>query len=330
MPNGGTVIVEHDTDGHPTSTSIDVRREAFAAEDRGPGTGPTVPVVTTIRYNANGEAIEAAWPAGNRVRWAWADKDPDPRNQGNLRRVTELPADGVAADQAQLATSYEHEPVFQHPTAITDPRGNVTRHRYDAAGNLVATTHPPVTVQPVSAAPPRPAPITRTVETTFAWNRRGQLLSMTAIDGAVSTYAYYPVIDPGGARGPGTATSDPAASCGYLARIIRGVGDDALRTEYGYDAFGNVVSVIDGKGNPSRLVYDALGRLERITGREPVAATVEYRHDANGNEVEFEAVVRAERPRRRERGDRDRDEHGPRAARVRHPRPPRRPDDRRR
>jgi YD repeat-containing protein len=295
MPNGGTATIEHDADGHPTSTSIDVRREAFAAEDLPAGAGPTVPVVTTTRYNADGEAVEQTRPAGNRVRWTWAEKDPDPRNRGNLRRVIDLPADG-AADQAELVTTFEHEPVFQYSTAITDPRGHVTRHRYDATGNLVATTHPPVTIQPVSAAPPRPAPVTRTAETTFTWNRRGQLLSMTAIDGAVSTYEYYPAVDPGGTRGLGTATADPAADCGYLARITRGVGKDALRTSYAHDAFGNVTSVIDGKGNPSRLAFDALGRLERITGREPVGATADYRFDANGNEVEsrqsFERNVR--------------------------------------
>ena len=330
LPNGGTVELEHNALGNVTVRTYAVRRESFAAEDLAADAGPIVPVVTTTRYNANGEAVEQLRPAGNRMTWAWADRDADPRNHGNLLRVTELPADGVAADQAKLVTSYEHDPVFQLPTAVTDARGNVTRHRYDATGNLVATTHPPVTIQPVSAAPPRPAPVTRTVETTFTRNRRGQLLSMTAIDGSVSTYEYYPVVDPIGTRGPGAATSDPDADCGYLARITRGAGKDALRASYGYDAFGNIASVIDGKGNPSRLVYDALGRLERITGREPVAATVDYRYDANGNEVEVEAVVRAERPRRRDRGDHHDDEHDSRAARVRRPRPPRRADDRRR
>jgi YD repeat-containing protein len=296
LTNGGTVTLEHNDLGNVTVRTHGVRRESFAAEDLAADAGPTVPVVTTTRYNANGEAVEQTRPAGNRVRWAWADKDPDPRSHGNLLRVTEFPASGVAADQASIVTIYDYDPGFQFPTAVTDPRGNVSRHRYDATGNRVATTHPPVTIQPVSAAPPRPAPVTRTVETTFTWNRRGQLLSMTAIDGSVSTYEYYPVVDSHGARGPSTAISDPDADCGYLARIIRGVGQDALRTSYGYDAFGNVASVIDGKGNPSRLVYDALGRVERISGREPAAAMVDYRYDANGNEVEarqsFERNVR--------------------------------------
>lgn len=286
LTNGGTVTLEHNDLGNVTVRTHWVRRESFAAEDLVADAGAEVPVITTTRYNSNGEQVEQTRPAGNRVTWSWADKDSDPRNYGNLRRVTELPASGVAADQTSIVMIYELDPQFQFPTAVTDPRGNTTRHRYDAAGNLVATTHPPVSIQPVSATAPRPAPVTQTVETTFTWNSRGQLLSTTAIDGSVATYDYYPLSDPIGARGPSTATSDPDSLCGYLARITRRAGDRLLRIEYGYDVFGNVSRVLDGKGNPSHLLYDALGRLERITGREPAAATVSYRYDANGNQVE--------------------------------------------
>lgn len=286
LANGGTVTLEHDSSGHVISSALGVRRDSFAADDLAASAGAVVPLVTATKYNRDGEQIEQTRPAGNKVTWLWADRDADPRNHGNLRRVTELPAPGVAADQTELVTSFEHDPTYQFPIAMTDPRGNVTRHRYDANGNLVATTHPPVTIQKVNAAPPRPAPVTRTAETTYTWNRGGQLLSLTAIDGSITAYEYYPVVDPIGEGGPGTATSDPGTVCGYLARVTRGVGDGALSTSYVYDVFGNASRVIDGKGNVSRLEYDALGRLERITGREPVAATVHYRYDANGNQIE--------------------------------------------
>jgi YD repeat-containing protein len=67
LKNGGTLVVDHDPAGHPVSRRLSVRRGSFAAEDLAADAGATVPVVTTTRYNANGEAVEQTRPAGTRV-----------------------------------------------------------------------------------------------------------------------------------------------------------------------------------------------------------------------------------------------------------------------
>ena len=314
LANGGTVTLEHDSGGHVISSALGVRRDSFASDDLPANAGALVPLVTATKYNRNGEQIEQSRPAGDRVTWLWADRDADPRNHGNLRRITELPAPGVAADQTELVTSFEHESTYQFPISMTDPRGNVIRHRYDATGNLLATTHPPVTIQKVNATPPRPAPVTRTVETTYTWNRGGQLLSSTAIDGSITAYEYYPVVDPIGAGGPGTATSDPGAVCGYLARVTRGVGDGALLTSVRVRRLRQCFTRHRRQGQclAARLRRVGTPRAHHRPRTRGSHAPLPLRRQREPGRIA--PVVRAKRPRCDKRCDNRDDEHDLRAA----------------
>ena len=286
LKNGTTLVVDHNTAGNAVTRTLSVSRAGFAADDVAGVTGDLVPLVTRSAYNRNAELVARTQPAGNATTWVFAEDDDDPRNQGNCLQATETPAPGAPADQHAIVTSWTFGSRFQVPLSVTDPRGHTTTHRYDAQGNRVATGFAPVTVQPLGGSGPRPAPATLTLEVGYAFNAHGQLLRKTHIDGTVTTYAYYPVADPTGARGRGTATSDPEAICGYLARVTRDAADGRRRNEYRWDAFGNIVAVFDGRRNAARLRYDEMGRLEQVRGREPFGDTIDYRYDANGNEIE--------------------------------------------
>jgi YD repeat-containing protein len=112
------------------------------------------------------------------------------------------------------------------------------------------------------------------------------MIRKTHIDGSVTTFEYYPVADPTGRGGLSTATADPETSCGYLARVTRDASGSRQRTAYRWNAYGNLVEVLDGQRNAVRLRYDALGRLERVQGRGLAGDWIEYRYDENGNEIE--------------------------------------------
>lgn len=282
--NGGTLTLEHNDAGNVVSRTLQVHPDSFSAEDVAGGGGTAL--VTTSSYNGHAELVKRTFPAGSTTEWAYTDDDEDPLNRGNLVRVTETPQRGVASEQTSLVTILEHDRAFQLPTSVTDPRGNTTTHRYSGTGDRIATAYAPVTVRPVNGASPRTAQMTRTQETAFAYNSRGQLLRQTHIDGSLTTYDYYPAADPMGSRGPGTATSDPDVLCGYLARITRDAAGARVKNEYAYDRFGNLTSVRDGKSNAARLRYNAMGMLERIQTREPFGYAISYRYDANYNEIE--------------------------------------------
>ena len=285
LKNGGVLAVEHNAAGNPVTRTLSVRRDAFASAELDGATGDSVPLVTKSVYNRDFEVVALTEPAGNSTTWEYAEDD-DPRNRGNLLRRIETPAPDAPADQPELVTTWTRDRTFQAPLTVTDPRGHTTTHRYDSRGNRVATAFAPVTVQPIAADDAAREPTSLSLEVLYAFNSRGQLLRKTQMDGTVTTYDYYPVTEPIGAGGPGTATSDPKAICGYLARVTRDATGARYRNEYRWDVFGNLVAVLDGARNAARRRFDAVGRLEAVIGRAPLADTIEFRYDANGNEVE--------------------------------------------
>jgi YD repeat-containing protein len=285
LRNGGSLVVDHNRAGNPLTRTVSVRRDAFALGDVDELAGDVVPLVTTYAYNRDSELVELTEAAGNSMAWQYAEHD-DPRNRGNCLRQTEKPAPDAPADQPELVTTWTHDPTFQLPLTVTDPRGNTTTHRYDERGNRIATAFPSVTIQSIGPDATRRQPASLAPEVAYAFNSRGQLLRKTNTDGTVTSYAYYPVVDPIGAGGPGTATNDPEAICGYLARVTFNANGGAHWNEFRWDEFGNVVAALDRRQNAAQRRYDAMGRLESVIGREPFADTTEYRYDPNGNEVE--------------------------------------------
>ncbi|MBI5716982.1 MAG: RHS repeat protein [Burkholderiales bacterium] len=286
LKNGGTLVVTHDPAGHPVLRTLRVRRDAFVPEDVAGIADDTVPVITTISYNRHGERVSRKAPAGDLTTWVFAADDPDPRNRGNCLIRTVTPAAGVSAAQASLVTTWKYDKTFQVPLSVTDPRGSTTTYRYDPKGDRVGTTFAPFTHQPVGTdGADRPTPVKLTLEATYAYNSRGQLIRKKHIDGSETTFEYYPVSDPSGRGGPGTATADPNAICGYLARVTRDANGARRQTSYRWDNYGTLAEVLDGQRNAVRLRYDAMGRLKRLDGRGP-GAWIEYRYDENGNEIE--------------------------------------------
>ena len=56
-----------------------------------------------------------------------------------------------------------------------------------------------------------------------------------------------------------------------------------LRTEYGYDPVGNLLTISDARGNTRSFSYDLLDRLEGTT--DPLGNGTAYGYDAVGNLV---------------------------------------------
>ena len=321
---GAVVVLLHDPLGHLVSRTVEVRRDAFSAEDLPPGAGPTVPLVTTFELNWHSEVVARTDSAGGSTAWTFTEDDPDPRNRGNLVRVVRTPRPGVPADQDSLVTSVVVEGRFQRTVAVTDPRGQTTRHTYDRRGNRTATRYPPVTLQPVGdGGAVRPTPAPTELAESLAVNAAGQPLHTRHADGTVTAYAYHPEDDPGGAA-RGAPVDDPVGRGGYLARITRDAAGAAITTAYFYDAAARQARVVDGAGNATRLAWSPSGQVEEVGGRLP-GHTLRQHYDEVGNLVA--SCPAAHRPGARRghgchyAGVRD----GHRAGGVRHARPARHP-----
>lgn len=284
--NGSKLVLQHNEVGNVLSRTLFVSKDSFAPEDNTGLNGNDVPLITKSAYNKNSELTSRIFPAGNKTEWFYSEDEKNPLNRGNLLKITEIPQTGVESGQKRIVTEYEYEPKFQLTTKLIDPRGNKTSYEHDELGNLILTTYPSVTIQPINIGTPRPTSLNRIQKDEYQYNSMGQLLRRKHIDGSITEYHYYPVDDPIGTRGPNTATDNPDKLCGYLGRVVRDANGKKVKTEYAYDNFGNATTVLDGKSNPARLRYNAMGKLESVTSREPFKNRIDYKYDANYNEIE--------------------------------------------
>jgi YD repeat-containing protein len=282
--NGATRVLDHNELGHVISDVLWIEESSLTVEDR--SGDARVPLATTSAYNEQSELIARTFPGGNRTEWTFDDSAQDARDRGNLLRVTTYPRPGAETDHMSLVSVYEYDPEFQLITSFADARGNTTSYERDACGNVVAVHLSPVTVQPVTGNKGRVPPVERSFVRRREYNAGGQLLREVDLGGAITEYAYYPLDDPAGVNGQDTATSDPQARVGYLARIVRDVEGQRVRTEFAYDAWGNLSSVWDGKGNATTVRCNAMGVVEQLTSRAPFHHAVDFRFDANYNEIE--------------------------------------------
>ena len=160
--------------------------------------------------------------------------------------------------------------------ATTDADGNVTQYKYDRLGRKIEEIDP---------TPGGPGNLTSPV-ILYGYDSRGNLQYVT------NTYL----------QGSGTAASlgDPSCTTTYyydsLGRKTAEVQPDpddidgtngplpAPITLYGYDANGNLTSVVDARG-ASDDTLDAVGYATDVNG-DDAAHTTTYRYDESGHKIE--------------------------------------------
>ena len=154
------------------------------------------------------------------------------------------------------------------PRTVTNPRGHTTTAIYDNAGNCTQIQ----------------SPLAGTVSD-FSYNNFGQLTShVHPANGSGSqrtdTFTYYN----GGPQN------------GYLADAIADAGGLALTTHFEYDARGNVVRVVDPRGNDTLLTRNQLNEVVRASSPMVNGARNECDliYDANDNVVRLDVQNRDE------------------------------------
>lgn len=232
----------------------------------------TDPDYYDTQYVWNSESLlrKTVHPNGNdEVRVYVTDLDPfaDQRAKSGLRRIIRRPgAHSPAGDQSSIEEQFEYAFGFtgccglQFVSRHVDGRGNETLHEYDVRGNRTKTTHR----------------IASIIED-FEYNAFGQRTAHVLPDNGSGSrrrdeMTYY-------SSGPQT---------GYLQSEIVDVAGFALTTNYEYDQRGNVVRMIDARGNDTLWTVNALDQVVRQRSR-PVSGTgnvryeVDLAHDANNN-----------------------------------------------
>ena len=167
-----------------------------------------------------------------------------------LGRVT------AVADPFARTRSYAYD-AAGNLTSETDPLGNVTAYAYDTLNRVTARTGP----DPDGAGGPLAASVT-----TYGYDRRGMLASVTDPLGAATTFS----VD-GWRLLTAEASADPDGT-GPLAAPL---------TSYAHDAAGRMTSLTDPNGNVTAWGYDSLGRVTSETNA--ANASRHWTYDASGN-----------------------------------------------
>ncbi|SEL71591.1 YD repeat-containing protein, partial [Roseateles sp. YR242] len=240
--------------------------------------------LTTTRYT---------YDAQNRLASVIVDLSPEDSSvaDGNVY-VTSYTYDGTSdrvasvsqTDGTSLAISYVQVAGEYRVETLTNALGEVTRFSYDTANHRTTVTDP------------------LGLRTVYGYDAEGQLLSVTApsVDGMaqVTSFTY----DPDGNLTSVTDSAGRTVQMGYDEhgnQITQrdSAGNTVTRT---YDAYnqlltetGYAVADSDGAGSaqagaPSttRYVYDAAGRHQLRFAITATGDVIEYRYDAQGNQVE--------------------------------------------
>jgi RHS repeat-associated protein len=232
---------------------------------------------TVYQWNEDSLQTRVIHPNGNITEYVYEqDLNPQasPRSRGNLRQVIQRPGSHVpAGDQDMIVTSFEYDAGFDSccgfnfVTRQVDGRGNVTSHTYDAQGNRIRTVHR----EPDSVEE-------------YEYNEFGQMTAHVWPDNGSGQrrrdeYRYY---------------SDGVQK-GYRSTEILDVGNFALTSLFEYDGAGNVVRVVDPRGNDIEVIYNELDQKVREISRDPapgsgVRYTRDIFYDANNNITRIEVL----------------------------------------
>lgn len=220
---------------------------------------------TTMEWNADHLLTRLVYPGGNsveRVHELEFDLFAPRLMRGNLR-VQRVHAGPLGGGPATRLSYLEHDPRFGEipieivglslvsvapitvrseplspwscPVEIVDPRGNVTRHRYDTRGNRTNTVHRD----------------TRAVED-WQFNSFGQV-----------TQHVWPDNGSGHRRRDGFTYYGSGPSLGYVSNVVLDLDTNLSTTTYEYDLAGNVTRMVDPRGYDWLYDYNQLNRLVR-------------------------------------------------------------------
>ncbi|HHN74010.1 MAG TPA: hypothetical protein ENK10_02150, partial [Acidobacteria bacterium] len=179
--------------------------------------------------------------------------------------------------------SYNYQPL-RRLTTVTDSRGNVTRHTFDAQGATIRIEDADGSVRDFSFDADRNL-IERVDRAgnlwTYTWDDRGRIVSATDPLSNTDSYAYSTSFAQPSSytdRTGATTTYDVDPATGVVNRRTDAAGGEASFT---YDGRGRIKTYTDESGQVETRTYDsASGRLAQVD--LPLGATWKYGRDTLG------------------------------------------------
>lgn len=205
---------------------------------------------TKNEYDGLNRLTKTTLPEGNSVLYQYNSKDL-------VTLITWKAKPG--SPLLDLTNSFTYDPAWNKVATIVDGLGRTTTYIYDPAnGNLININYPLVGGQ--------------LPQETFTYNVRGQLLTYTDETGIVTKNTY-------------DVTTEK------LLTTVVDFGTSPhlnLTVQYGYNAVGDVTSIINPRGFTTTFVFDSKRRLTQVTDPAPFNYVTKFTYDANDNKTKIE------------------------------------------
>jgi YD repeat-containing protein len=210
---------------------------------------------TTWAHDDDGYLVEVEHPRGNGVEFTLnAVKRPT-----EVRRKEDVDASNSSSD---LVDTYEYDSTkYWGMTSHTDPEGHETTYTLDADGRPTTVAFPTLEAPDPDVA----------VANSYTYNTNGTLATFTDGEGKVTSYSYY----------------STGAKKGRLYQKVvdSGTGGLALTTTYDYEAWGDLKSVVDPRGNTTAYTVERYGNVTEIDAPSSLGYVTKFTHDANLNVI---------------------------------------------
>lgn len=233
-------------------------------------------VAWQYEFDEQGNLSRQTRPDGSEIISIYDFSNPDPRMRGKLLSKELTAASGFPAP-SRIIWRGKYEPDYQLLTEEKNESGATTRYKYDFnvspgaltnTGKLREIIHPDTTL---------PDGSTQTAVTRFEYNSKAQLTGVILPDGVRNEFEY------------GTTAN-------AKSRLIKQIFDAAglhIEQKLNYDGNGFNLERIDGNGNTTRQIYNALGLIERSILPPVNGIAAEYISHYNGDKK----LVAFERPK---------------------------------
>lgn len=239
--------------------------------------------------NKNAKLTAVTDPRGNttRIGYYYPSEGDDPKDHWSVQTITDRLGGDTGFDYVPHATNDGW-----WNSTVTDAEGNATKYVSDDFGR------------------PRSVTNAKTETVSLTWDGDNNVRTLTEDNGAVTAYCYdpktgYPLWQRdaeqnaalGGAPAasecvPGeTAEQAPAGAqvmeyrtweSGYVAQIARTTSPQGRKNQFTYDAVGNLLTVVDGKGLETTTAGDYTTSYTYDSFGQPATAK-----DANENVTEY-------------------------------------------
>ncbi|MDD3793830.1 MAG: M15 family metallopeptidase [Candidatus Gracilibacteria bacterium] len=197
-------------------------------------------------YDSNNNLIKETKPLGNGVTYSYDINN----NVIEKRLVENTSSTGSTSD---IVLNYTYDLLTNKPTQIIEPNGLITNLVYDTNNNLVSK-------EVVGVKDYNGNDIV--INESFTYNGSGQLVSQTNAGGLETSFTY--------TNGNLTKITKKGP---HLNPLPEG---EEIATQFVYDTRGNMVKIIDGKGNETNLTYDDFNLLISKTTSEGIVNEIIY------------------------------------------------------